>query len=253
MAATMAGHSHWAGIKHKKAAVDAKRGKIFGRIARNIIAAARTGGGDPEMNLSLRYAIDKARAANMPRDNIERAIKKGTGELGGDTIQEITYEGYGPGGAGVVIQTITDNPNRTAPEVRSILEKRGGSLGKPGSVAWNFEKKALFTLATDTVGEERLMEIALEAGADDIEKEGERWSVTAPPEAFADVARALEAAGIRPETADVTLLPKAQVMLEPDDARKMIAIIEALEDHDDVQNAITNADIPDEVLAEMDS
>ena len=247
----MAGHSHWAGIKHKKAVVDAKRGKVFSKIARAIMAAARTGGGDPDMNLSLRYAIDKARAANMPRDNIERAVKKGTGELEGEEISELTYEGYGPGGAGIVISSLTDNTNRTTPEVRSILEKRGGSLGKPGSVAWNFEKKAAFTIPAEGVDEDSLMEAALEAGADDVENEGKSFSVTAPPDSFTGVAAALKEAGYELATAEITLIPKSEVMLSAADARKMIAIIEALEDHDDVQSAITNADIPEEVMAEM--
>ena len=249
----MAGHSKWANIKHRKAAVDAKRGKVFSKMTRAIMAAARTGGGDADMNLSLRYAIDKARAVNMPRDNIERAIKKGTGELEGAALQELTYEGYGPGGAGVVIHALTDNSNRTSPEIRSILEKRGGSLGKPGSVAWNFEQKALFTVSTADVDEDTLMEIALDAGADDVINDGDSFSVTGPPTSFADLTAALEQAGITPQTADITSVPKNRVMLSPADARKMIAIIEALEDHDDIQSAITNGDLPDEVLAELGS
>lgn len=249
----MAGHSKWANIKHRKAAVDAKRGKIFSKMARAIMAAARTGGGDPDTNLSLRYAIDKARAVNMPRDNIDRAIKKGTGELEGEDVQEITYEGYGPGGAGIVIKTITDNSNRTLPEVRSILEKRGGTMGKQGSVAWNFEQKALLTVSTSSVDEDTLMETALEAGADDVVDDGEYFAVTGPPDSFAALGEALEKAGIVSETADVTFIPKSRVMLSAEDARRMIAIIDLLEDHDDVQAAITNGDIPEEVLAEMGS
>jgi YebC/PmpR family DNA-binding regulatory protein len=249
----MAGHSHWAGIKHKKAREDAKRGKVFSKCARAIIAAARTGGGDPDTNLSLRYAIDQARSSNMPRDTIERAVKKGTGELEGEEIAEVTYEGYGPGGAGVLISTITDNSNRTGPEVRRILEKRGGRLGKPGSVAWNFQKKSLFTIRTGGIDEDRLMEVALEAGADDVANEGESFSVTGPPEAFGALTEAFREAGVEPETGEVTFIPKSQVMLEPEDARKMITIIEALEDHDDVQSAITNGDIPDEVFRELES
>lgn len=247
----MAGHSHWAGIKHKKAAQDAKRGKVFSKIARAIIAAARTGGGDPATNLSLRYAIDKARAANMPRDNIDRAVQKGTGELKGAEIAELTYEGYGPGGAGILVQVITENTNRTGPEVRRILEKRGGTLGKPGSVAWNFEKKALLTVSGDAVDEDRLIETALEAGADDVTNEGQAYAVTGPPDAFGDLVAALQRAGISAATSEVGFIPKSRVMLAADDARRMIEIIEALEDHDDVQSAITNADLPDEVLAEL--
>jgi len=247
----MAGHSHWAGIKHKKAAQDAKRGKVFGKIARGIIAAARQGGGDPTMNLSLRYAIDKARAANMPRDNIERAIKKGTGELEGEEFVALTYEAYGPGGAGILIQALTDNTNRTGPEVRSIVEKQGGSLGKPGSVAWNFEQKSLFTVPSEAVEEDTLLEIALEAGAEDVTNEGEAFAIVGPPDAFSALAAALEEAGITPATSEVAFVPRSRVMLGADDARRIIRIIEALEDHDDVQSAITNADLPDEVVAEL--
>ena len=249
----MAGHSHWAGIKHKKAVQDAKRGKVFSKIARAIIAAARTGGGDPAMNLSLRYAIDKARAANMPRDNIARAIKKGTGELKGEEIVELTYEAYGPGGAGVLVQVITENTNRTGPEVRRILEKRGGTLGKPGSVAWNFEKKSLLTVTGGAVDEDTLMETALDAGADDVTNEGDAFAVTGPPDAFGELLAAFQQAGIAAATSEVGFVPKSRVMLAADDARRMIEIIEALEDHDDVQSAITNADLPDEVLAELNA
>ena len=247
----MAGHSHWAGIKHKKAAQDARRGKVFSKIAKAIIAAARAGGGDPAMNLPLRYAIDKARAANMPRDNIARAVKKGTGELDGVEIHELTYEAYGPGGAGILVQVITDNANRTGPEVRHILEKKGGTLGKPGSVAWNFEKKALLTVRTDAVDEDTLLEVALEAGADDVTNEGDAYAVTGPPDTFAELASALEKASIAIATSEVGFVPKSRVMLSPDDARQMIAMIEALEDQVDVQSAITNADLPEEVLAEL--
>ncbi len=247
----MAGHSKWANIKHRKAAADNKRGKIFSKMARAIMAAARTGGGDPEMNLSLRYAITKARAANMPRDNIDRAVKKGTGELAGEEISELTYEGYGPGGAGIVISALTDNSNRTSPEIKFLLEKRGGHLGKPGSVAWNFEKKVLFTVSAEDQDEDELIMVALEAGAEDIERDGDVFSITGPPDAFGALIGALENAGVKTQTNEVTMIPKTRVMLEPADARKMIKIIEALEDHDDIQSAITNADLPDEVLAEL--
>ncbi len=247
----MAGHSKWANIKHKKAAQDAKRGKVFSKIVRLIMVAARNGGGDITMNLALRYAIDKARVANMPAANIDRAIKKGTGELEGEEIQELTYEGYGPGGAGVLIQALTDNVKRTAPEVRHILEKRGGSLGKPGSVAWNFEQKSVFTVSAEGIDEDELMLMGLEAGADDVTREDTMFSITGPTEAFGTIGQALEGAGIKVDSSDISFVPKATVMLEANDARKMIAIIEALEDHDDIQAAITNADIPEEVLAEI--
>ena len=247
----MAGHSHWAGIKHRKAAADKKRGKIFSKLAKAIISAARTGGGDPTTNLGLRYAIAKARAANMPRDTIARAIKKGTGELEGDQIQELTYEGYGPGGAALLIQAITDNPNRTAPDVRHLIEKRGGRLGKPGCVAWNFEKKTLITIGTEAVDEDALIEAALDAGADDVTNEGASYAVTGPPDAFGALGQALRQLDLTLDTCDITYLPKSRVMLSPEDARKLIAIIEGLEDHDDIQSAITNGDIPDAVLAEL--
>jgi len=249
----MAGHSHWAGIKHKKAATDKKRGKVFSKIANLIISAARNGGGDPETNLALRYAIEKGRAANMPRDTIARAIKKGTGELAGEEIHELTYEAYAPGGVALLIHTITDNVNRTGADVKSMLEKRGGTLGKQGSVSWNFERKALFTVATSAIGEEELFDLALEAGAEDVADEGEFFCITAPPESFATLAAALEAKELKPDTSELTDLPKSRVMLDADAARKVLALIELLEDHEDVQTAITNADLPEEVLAELGS
>ncbi len=247
----MAGHSKWANIKHRKAAVDKKRGKEFSKIARAIIAAARAGGGNPEDNLSLRLPLERARAANMPRDTVERAIKRGTGALGGDEFAPATYEAYGPGGAGILIQALTDNANRTVPEIRSALEKRGGTLGKPGSVAWNFEQKALVTVAADAVAEEALLEIALEAGADDVVREGDTYSITAPPDGYGALVAALASASIEAKTSDVTYLPKSQVLLDPDAARRMVLLIESLEELEDVQSAITNADIPEEVLREI--
>ena len=247
----MAGHSKWANIKHRKAAQDKKRGKAFSQISKAIMAAVKIGGPKPEDNIPLRLQIDKARAANMPKDTIERAIKRASGEAGGDQIQELTYEGYGPGGVGIVIQTMTDNVNRTNSEVRSTLEKRGGSMGKQGSVSWNFEQKAIYTVPEEGVEEEAIMEVALEAGADDVENEGGMFAVSGPPDAYGDLGRALTEAGYKVESAEVVFVPNTKVMLEPDDARKMIQIIEAIEDLDDVQSATTNADIPDEVLAEL--
>jgi YebC/PmpR family DNA-binding regulatory protein len=249
----MAGHSHWARIKRKKAAVDSKRGRVFGMLAKAIMAAARHGGGDPAANLALRYAIEAARAENMPRATIERAILKGTGELGGGRLLELVYEGYAPGGAAVLVPTLTDNSARTSPEIRQIFEKHGGRLGTPGSVAWLFEKKALFTLPSSAVSAERLLEIALEAGADDVADEGASAVVTGPPDAFARIAAALEREGLRPETREIAFLPKARVALEPEAARRVLKLVEALEEHEDVQAAITNADLPAEVLAELAS
>lgn len=247
----MAGHSHWARIRHKKAAADKRRGKSFSRLTRAIIASVRTGGGDPASNLTLQNAIEKARAANMPRDTIERAVKRGTGELGAEPLHEVTYEGYGPGGAALLIHAITDNHNRTGPEIRGILEKHGGTIGKPHSVAWNFDKRALFTVRTDAAGEERLLELAMEAGADDVAHEGASFSITAPPAAFGAVSSALRRAAIPVETADITWLPKSRIPLTADEARRILKIIEALDDHEDVQETLTNGDLPEEVIAEF--
>lgn len=249
----MAGHSHWARIKRKKAAVDSKRGRVFSMLAKAIMAAARHGGGDPAGNLALRYAIEAARAENMPRATIERAVLKGTGELGGERLAELIYEGYAPGGTAVLVQALTDNSARTSPEIRQIFEKHGGRLGTPGSVAWLFEKKALFALPADAVAEERLLELALEAGAEDVADEGASFAVTGPPDAFARIAGALERAGLRPETREIAYLPKVRVALEPEAARRVLRLVEALEEHEDVQAAITNADLPAEVLAEIGS
>ena len=190
----MAGHSHWAGIKHKKAANDAKRGKLWSKLSRNIIVAARSGGSDPDMNLSLRYAIDKAKSANMPKDTIEKAVKKGSGELGGAEFENIVYEGYGPGGAAIMCDILTDNRNRTSPEVKKIFERRGGSLGASNCVAWMFHKKGLFTISSADATEERIMESALEAGAEDYRQSGEIWEITCEPEQYNDVKATLEAA-----------------------------------------------------------
>jgi len=249
----MAGHSHWARIKRKKSAVDVKRGKVFSTLSKAIMAAARQGGGDPSGNLSLRYAIDAARAENMPRHTIERAVLKGTGSLEGPPLAALTFEGYGPGGTAVLVQVITDNTTRTSPEIRGIFERFGGKMGAPGSVAWNFEKKALFTLPSGAIGEDRLLELALAAGADDVVNEGASYAVTGPPDAFGRIAEALETAALAPESRDVTFVPKARIMLEPEPARRVVRLVEALEELDDVQAAITNADLPADLLAELEA
>ena len=247
----MAGHSKWANIKHRKAAQDKKRGKAFSQISKAIMAAVKNGGPKPEDNIPLRLQLDKARAANMPNDTVARAIKRASGEAGGTQIQELTYEGYGPGGVGIVVQTITDNVNRTSSEVRSTIEKRGGSMGKPGSVSWNFEQKAVYLVESEGIDEDALIEVALDAGADDVENEAGMFTVTGPPNVFAALGKALSEASYTVESADVTYIPKERIMLGAADAKRMIGIIEAIEDLDDVQSAITNADIPDEVLAEL--
>ncbi len=248
----MAGHSHWAGIKHKKAANDAKRGKMWSKIARMIIVAARNGGGDPSANLALRYAIDKAKAANMPKDTIEKAVKKGTGDLGGVNYEEVLYEGYGPTGVAVMVEALTDNRNRTGPEIKRIFEKHGGSLGTTGCVNWMFDKKGLITVGTASVNEDELMELALGAGADDMENTGDVFEITCDPSAYEELKRTLEAKEIPIEMAEISMVP--QNLVEIDDeavARRVISMMEAFDDHDDVQNAYANFDIPEEVMAKV--
>ena len=251
----MAGHSHWAGIKHKKAIVDAKRGKAFSKIAKLIISAAKMGGPDPDQNLRLKYAIDKAKAANMPKDNIERAIKRGAGQDDADNFEEILYEGYGPGGVGVLLEILTDNRNRTAPEIRKIFEKRGGSLGTSGSVSYRFERKGTFTLPVVAIEEETLMEVALEAGAEDAKVDGEDYLVTCEPSDFMAVKEALQGAlaarGVEITSGEISYLPKMPVKVGADDARKLVALFEDLDDHDDVESSHSDADFPDEVMEEL--
>jgi YebC/PmpR family DNA-binding regulatory protein len=246
----MAGHSHWAGIKHKKAIVDAKRGKLFSRMAKEIIVAAKAGGGNPDANVSLRAAVDRAKAVNMPKDKIERAIKSGTGELPGVTYERVAYEGYGPGGVAILLDILTDSRNRTAAELRKIFSLRGGNM--EGSVAWMFESKGLISVPADAIGEDRLMEIALEAGAEDIQTSDDVHEVTTAPGDFQDVKQAMFDAGLEPEVAEVTMLPQSLVTLDLDTARKALALLEELDDHDDVQNVYTNLDVPPE-LADGDA
>ena len=248
----MAGHSHWAGIKHKKAANDAKRGKTWSKIARMIIVAARNGGGDPSANLTLRYAIDKAKAANMPKDTIEKAVKKGTGDLEGASYEEVLYEGYGPSGVAVMVEALTDNRNRTGPEIKRIFEKHGGSLGASGCVNWMFSKKGLITVGSSAVDEDDLMELALGAGAEDMENTGEVFEITCEPSAYEELKKVLEAKEIPTEVAEISMMP--QTMAEIGDeavAKRIVSLMEAFDDHDDVQNAYANFDIPDEVMAKL--
>ncbi|MBN2132172.1 MAG: YebC/PmpR family DNA-binding transcriptional regulator [Sedimentisphaerales bacterium] len=248
----MAGHSHWAGIKHKKAALDAKRGKLWSKLARMIIVAAKSGGGDPSANLSLRYSIDKAKAANMPKDTIEKAIKRGTGEIAGASYEEILYEGYGPNGVAIMVEALTDNRNRTAPEIKRIFERSGGSMGTTGCVSWMFNKKGLITVGTASVGEDDLMELALGAGAEDMENTGEVYEITCDPEAYEELKKALEEKEIPIEVAEISMVPQTMVAIEDEKtAGKVISLMEAIEDHEDVQNAYANFDIPDEVMAKF--
>ncbi len=248
----MAGHSHWAGIKHKKALVDAKRGKMWSKLSKAIIVAAKMGGGDPDANLRLRYAIDDAKAVSMPKDNIERAIKKGTGELDSDMIEEVVYEGYGAGGVAVLCEIFTDNRNRTAPEIRKIFEMSDGKLGSTGCVAWMFESKGLFLIPAAQTDEDTLMELALEAGADDVRRDGDSFEITCDPSAYETVSAALKQAGIEPEASQLAKIPQTTVDLDADTARKALKLMERLDDHDDVQSVASNFNIPDEVMAELE-
>lgn len=241
----MAGHSHWAKIKRAKGANDAKRGKIWSKIARKIIIAARGGGGDPAANLSLRYVIEEAKASNMPKDTIANAIKKGTGELGAENYEAAVYEAYAPGGVALMIDALTNNRSRTAPDLRNILEKAGGNLATSGAVAFQFTKCGVITIRSEAVDEETLMDKALEAGADDVKNEGEVYEVITQPTAFHKVKDQLAAANIAIEAAEITYLPNSTVPVEGEAAGKLLKLVDALEDNDDVQSVSHNADIPD--------
>lgn len=245
----MAGHSHWAGIKHKKAANDAKRGKLWSKIARMIIVAAKAGGGDPAANLTLRYAIDKAKAANMPKDTIEKAVKKGTGELGNINYEEVLYEGYAPGGVAVMVEGLTDNRTRTAPEIKKIFERRNGSLGAVGCVSWMFKKRGLITVKANAIDEDTLMDIALSNGADDMENTGEFYEITCAPDAFDGLKTTLEEKNVPLDSAELSMLPENTVAVtDPEIAQRILSLIEEFEDHDDVQEVYANFDIPDDIL-----
>ena len=244
----MSGHSKWATIRHKKAATDVKRGKIFTKLIKEITVAARMGGGDIEANPRLRSAVLAARAENMPKENIERGIKKGTGELEGVNYEESTYEGYGPGGAAVMLESLTDNKNRAVAEIRHVFAKNGGNLGENGCVAWMFKKNGCFEVDHSTIEEDKLMEVALEAGAEDVSDEGDTFEVITTPEDFETVKQALEAAGVQLQSAEVTMIPQNYTDLQGKQAEQMVRLMEMLEDCDDVQKVYTNADIPAEFM-----
>jgi YebC/PmpR family DNA-binding regulatory protein len=245
----MSGHSKWHSIKHAKGAADAARGKLFARLARQIEVAARTGGGDVEANPTLRTMVQKARDSSMPKDNIERAIKRGTGELEGVTYETVNYEGYAPNGVAVYVEALTDNRNRTGSEIKNAFTRNGGSLAEPGAVSWQFERKGVIILEKAAASEDDLMLAALDAGAEDIEDQGDTWQVTTPPTELHAVRSALEEAGIAFTSADLTMLPQQTVPLEDATAAKQVLrVIDALEEHDDVQNVYANFDIPDTVL-----
>jgi YebC/PmpR family DNA-binding regulatory protein len=247
----MSGHSKWHGIKHKKAKVDAARGRIFTKLIREISVAARIGGGDINGNPRLRTAVLAARAVNMPADNIDRAIKKGTGELEGVSYEEITYEGYGPGGVAVLAEVLTDNKNRTVGEIRKVFSRHGGNLGEAGCVGFLFEKKGYLQVEASKVDEDRLMGIALDAGAEDLQREESFFAVTTAPKDFEKVRDALVKNGIAPVSAEITMLPKSTVKLEGKAAEQMVKLMEELEEHDDVQHVYANFDIPEQVLAAL--
>jgi YebC/PmpR family DNA-binding regulatory protein len=249
----MAGHSAWKNVKHKKAANDKKRGKVWSKCSRAIIVAARNGGGDPKFNTTLRYAIDDAKAANMPKDTIEKAIKKGTGDLEGQRYDSIRYEGYAPGGVAMIIDCLTDNLTRTAAEMRTLFDKHGGNLAKPGAVAFSFNSKGVILIDSGQVGEERLMEIVLDAGAEDVTESESGFQVTTEPVEFLKVKDALEAAGIEPAGAEVTMVPQTTVSCDAAMATRVMKLIDALEDHDDVQKVYHNADIAEDVLARLEA
>ena len=247
----MSGHSKWATIKHKKGAADASRGKLFAKLIRQVEVAAREGGGDIEMNPTLRTMYQKARSSSVPLDTIQKAIKRGTGALEGVKYETVSYEGYAPSGVAVIVECLTDNRNRTGPDVRTVFTKLGGSMAEPGAVAWQFERKGVIVLPKK-VGEDELMEVALEAGAEDLADQGDTWQLTSGPGDLHLVAKALEDAGIAYDSADLTMLPTQSVPLDNEgDARKVLRLIDGLEDLDDVQNVYANFDIPDSILSEL--
>ncbi|MBI4777100.1 MAG: YebC/PmpR family DNA-binding transcriptional regulator [Deltaproteobacteria bacterium] len=248
----MSGHSKWSTIKHKKGAADAKRGKIFTKLIKELTVAARVGGGDPDGNPRLRAAIAGAKGQNMPKDNIERAIKKGTGELEGVNYEEVTLEGYGPSGVAVLVESLTDNRNRTVAEVRHTFAKYGRSLGEAGSVAWIFHQKGLIAVNQDAADEDKLMEVALEAGAEDVRREDQQFEVVTAPEELETVKESIEKAGIPVETAEITMLPQTTISLDRDHAVKMLKLMDVLEDNDDVQNVYANFDISDEIMESIE-
>jgi len=250
----MSGHSKWAQVKHKKAAADARKGKVFSKLSKEISVASRLGGSNPDMNPRLRLAIEKAREVNMPSENIKRAIQKGTGELPGISFEESVYEGYGPGGVAMLIEILTDNKNRTTPEIRHIMSKHGGNLGETGCVAWMFDKKGYLLVDKKAIDEDTLMSVALDAGAEDMKNdpEEENYEIITAPEDLKKVKEAIERNNIPIAMANVTMLPKSHVKLGPPDAERMLKLMDALEDHDDVKDVYANFDIPDEVMTKSE-
>jgi len=249
----MSGHSKWATIKRKKAVTDAKRGKIFTQIIKEITIAARMGGGDPKGNPRLRLAVDKAKAANMPADNIKRAIMKGTGELPGTTYEDVTYEGYGPGGVALIIESVTDNKNRTVSEIRHLLERHNGKLGATNSVAWMFHRKGVLRINKSNYNEDELMNLAIEAGADDMKTEEDMYEIYTTPEMFETVKQTMEAKGIKMDEAEIQMIPENNVKVDGKDAEQVLKLMEALEEHEDVQHVYSNFDIDEKILASFNA
>jgi YebC/PmpR family DNA-binding regulatory protein len=245
----MSGHSKWHTIKHKKGALDAKRGKLFTKLIKEITVAARTGGGDVDANARLRKAVSDAKGGNMPNDTIERAIKRGTGELEGVSYEEITYEGYGPGGVALMVESVTDNRNRTVAEIRHMFSKNGGNLGEAGSVGWMFDKKGYIVVDKNVKSEDELFEIVTDAGAEDLRDDEDNFEVITSPETFHAVLAAIKGAGVEPEVAEVEMIPQTHIKLEGPEARQMLKLMEVLEDHDDVQRVSANFDIDEAEMA----
>ena len=248
----MSGHSKWSTIKHKKGATDAKRGKIFTKVIKEITVAARIGGGDVDGNPRLRLAVQKAKEANMPQENVTRAIKKGTGELEGVQYQEISYEGYGPGGVAIFMEVMTDNKNRTISELRAVLDKNGGNMGENGCVAWIFEKKGTITIMTSEKNEEELLELAIDAGGDDLQTVDDHYEITTSIETFESVRKAIESSGIKVQSAELTRIPQNMVNVEEKNCKSLLRLMDMLEDHDDIQKVYSNFDITDELIAIME-
>ncbi len=247
----MAGHSKWANIKHKKGVNDTRRGKLWSKLARNVIVAAKTGGGDPAANLALRYAVEKAKEANMPNDTIDKAIKKGTGELGAESYQPASYEGYGPGGVAVIVDALTDNPARTAPEIKKIFERGGGNLGAVNCVSWNFSTKGVFTVSATAFEEEALMDIVVEAGGEDVVRDDDVFEITCEVTMYDAVRKALDAKKVPLQSAEITKIPGTRVSLDAETAQRVLKMIEAFEDNDDVQQVHHNLELTDELMAEL--
>ena len=247
----MSGHSHWATIKRKKSAVDAKRGKVFSKLTKAIMVAAKQGGGNPDMNLKLQYAVEKAKQANLPKDNIERAIKKATGELAGVNYDEIVYEGYGPGGVAVIIEILTDNRNRTAPEMRKIFDKAGGNLGESGCVSWMFDKKGLIIVDHESIEEDALMSMVLDVGAEDMELVGDDYQIICAPSDFENVKKELITKGVEYKEAELSLIPSSFIEVNEKDGKRMVDLMDVIENHDDVQNVYANFNLSESQLLEM--